>query len=76
MPQYTPNFGQLGFMGDHYSSSSVPNPASQLSAPIIPAHGQSSFQGFSPQPQEGIPVDTEAMAEEKRRRNTAASGMW
>jgi hypothetical protein len=63
-------------MGDHYSPPGVPYPASQFSTPVIEAHGQSSFQGFSPQPQEGTPVDTEAMAEEKRRRNTAASGMW
>jgi hypothetical protein len=76
VPHYTPNFGQLGFMGDHYSSPDVPYPASQISTPMIAAHGQSSFQGFSPQAQEGTPGDTDAMTEEKRRRNTAASGRW
>ena len=41
---------------------------------MIAVPGQSSFQGFSQQTQEGAPFDTEAIAEEKRRRNTAASG--
>ena len=41
------------------------------------ASGQSTFQGFtSAQAQESAPVDADAMAEEKRRRNTAASGMY
>jgi hypothetical protein len=41
---------------------------------MIAVPGQSSFQRFSQQTQEGAPFDTEAIAEEKRRRNTAASG--
>jgi hypothetical protein len=59
---YTPHFGQLDYPGGNYSAQSAP--------------GQLSFQGFTAQAQESAVVDNEATAEEKRRRNTAASGTW
>ncbi len=76
MPNYTPGFGELGLPPGNYSAPNAHYPTSQLSMPVIAASGESSFQGFtSAQTQEGAPVDAEAMSEEKRRRNTAASGM-
>jgi hypothetical protein len=76
VPHYTPDFGPHAFPGGNYPPS-APYSASQLSTPIIAGPGESSFQGFTPeQTQESAPADTEALAEEKRRRNTAASGMW
>jgi len=76
MPNFTPGFGQLGLPADSYSALNAHYPTSQLSTPIIAASGESTFQGFtSAQTQENAPVDPEAMSEEKRRRNTAASGM-
>jgi len=76
IPHYTPGFGQLGFPAGSYSSQSAPHPTSQLSTPIIAVSGESTFQGFtSEQAQGSAPVDADAMTEEKRRRNTAASGM-
>jgi hypothetical protein len=76
MPDYTPGFGQLGLPAGNYSVPNAHYPTSQLSTPIIAGSGESTFQGFtSAQTQENAPVDTEAMSEEKRRRNTAASGM-
>ncbi len=77
MSHYTPDFGQLGFSAGNYSTPSASYSTSQLSTPTIPASGESTFQGFiSPQNQESARVDdAEATAEEKRRRNTAASGM-
>jgi hypothetical protein len=76
MPNYTPSFGQLGLPAGSYSAPNAHYPTPQFSTPMIPASGESTFQAFtSPQTQEGAPVDTESMSEEKRRRNTAASGM-
>jgi len=76
VPNYTPGFGQLGFPAGNYSTPNAHYPASQLSTPIIAASGESTFQGFtSARAQETSPVDAEGMTEEKRRRNTAASGM-
>ena len=78
VPHYTPDFGGPHvFPGGNYPPPGAPYSASQLSTPINAAPGESSFQGFTPaQTQEGAPVDADAIAEEKRRRNTAASGMW
>lgn len=77
IPNYTPGFGQLGFPPGNYSAPNVHYPVSQLSTPIIAASGESTFQGFTPaQTQESAPVDPEAMSEEKRRRNTAASARF
>ena len=76
MPSYTPGFGQLGSPAGNYSAPNAHYPSSQLPTPMIAASGESSFQAFtSAQTQESAPLDTEAMSEEKRRRNTAASGM-
>jgi hypothetical protein len=77
MPNYTPGFGELGLPPGNYSVPNAHYPTSQLSTPLVAASGESSFQGFtSAQTQESAPVvDAEAMSEEKRRRNTAASGM-
>ena len=76
MPNYTPGFGELGLPPGNYSAPNAHYPTSHLSMPIIPASGESTFQAFtSAHSQESAPVDTEAMSEEKRRRNTAASGM-
>jgi hypothetical protein len=73
---YPPDFGQLGFSAGNFSTPSASYSTSQLSTPTIPASGESTFQGFtSRQNQESARVDAEATAEEKRRRNTAASGM-
>lgn len=77
VPNYTPCFGQLGLPPGSYSAPNAHYSTSQLSTPIMAASGQSTFQGFtSAQAQESAPVDADAMAEEKRRRNTAASGMY
>jgi hypothetical protein len=76
MPNYTPGFGELGLPAGNYSAPNAHYPTSQLSTPIIPASGESTFQAFTPaQTEESAPFDPEAMSEEKRRRNTAASGM-
>lgn len=76
IPNYTPGFGQLGLPAGNYSAPNTHYPTSELFTPIIGASGESTFQGFtSAQTQESAPVDPEAMSEEKRRRNTAASGM-
>ena len=76
MPNYTPGFGELGLPAGSYSAPNTHYPTSQFSTPIIAGSGESTFQGFtSPQTQENAPIDAEAMSEEKRRRNTAASGM-
>jgi len=77
MPNYTPGFGQLGLPAGNYSDPNAHYPTSQLSTPIIATSGESTFQGFtSAQTQESPPVDLEAMSEEKRRRNTAASARF
>jgi len=74
--QYTPGFGQLVPPGTGYSPASTPYPTSYLPAPHATVPGQSSFQGVIPaHTLEGAPIDAEAIAEEKRKRNTAASGM-
>lgn len=71
--QYTPGFGQLVPPGiDHYPEN-TPYPTPQFSTPIGTAPGESSFQAAI-STQEDAPLDVEANAEEKRRRNTAASG--
>jgi hypothetical protein len=76
MPNYTPGFGQLGLPAGNYSAPNAHYPTPQLSTPIIAGPGESTFQAFTPdQTQESAPVDAEALSEEKRRRNTAASGM-
>ena len=75
MPNYTPGFGELGLPPGNYPAPNTHHPTSQLSTPILAGSGESSFQGFtSAQTQEIAPIDAEAMSEEKRRRNTAASG--
>jgi len=74
--QYTPGFEQLVPPAINYSPAGAPYPTPQLSTPLSAAPGQSSFQAvISAQDQEGTPVDAEATVEEKRKRNTAASGM-
>jgi hypothetical protein len=76
MSNYTPGFGELGVPAGNYSAANAHYPTSQSSTPMIAASGESSFQAFTPsQSDESAPVDPEAMSEEKRRRNTAASGM-
>jgi len=75
-PQYTPGFEQLFPPGTNYSPASAPYPTSHLPTPLATSPGQSSFQTVIPaHTLEGAPVDAEAIAEEKRKRNTAASGM-
>jgi len=77
MPNYTPGFGELGLPAGNYLAPNAHYPTSQLSTPMIAASGESSFQGFTPaQTQENAPIDSEAMSEEKRRRNTAASARF
>ncbi|KAI0304671.1 hypothetical protein BC826DRAFT_1100475 [Russula brevipes] len=77
VPQYPQAFGPLFPSGGNYPPASAPYPTPQISTPITTTPGESSFQTFTPaQGQEGAPVDTEATAEEKRRRNTAASARF
>lgn len=72
MPQQTPDFGLLYPPNSGYPPTSHIFPEQALLTPIDSPTGESSFQTFNAM--EGAPVDAEASAEEKRRRNTAASG--
>jgi len=77
VPQYTPDPGPPFPSGDIHSSAGAPYPTQQLSTPITTVPGESSFQAFpSSLTPEGAQFDTEAMSEEKRRRNTAASARF
>ena len=75
MPQQTPDFGQFYLPDSSYPLASHPFPTQELSTPITSAPGESSFQAFT-SVMEGTPADAEATSEEKRRRNTAASGSF
>ena len=74
MPHQTLDFGPLYPPNTGYPPASHPFPAQALLTPIDSPTGESSFQTFNST--EGTPVDAEASAEEKRRRNTAASGTF
>lgn len=72
-----PEFGTLFPPDSNHPLASAPYPTPHISTPITTAPSESSFQAFtSAQIQESAPVDAEASTEEKRKRNTAASGMW
>ncbi|KAH9004226.1 hypothetical protein EDB86DRAFT_3072570 [Lactarius hatsudake] len=75
IPQQTSDFGQFYLPSSGYSPATPPFPIPALSTPITSIPGESSFQAFT-STQEGTPVDTDATAEEKRRRNTAASARF
>jgi len=63
--------------GDIRSSAGASYQTPQLSTPITTPPGESSFQTFSSSlTPEGAQFDSEAVAEEKRRRNTAASARF
>lgn len=74
MPQQTPDFGLLYPPNSGYPPAGHPFPEQALLTPMDSATGESSFQTFPSTP-EGA-VDAEASAEEKRRRNTAASARF
>jgi hypothetical protein len=74
IPQQTQDFAQFYLQNSGYPPASLPFPTPALSAaPIALGPGESSFQAFTSS-QDGAPVDADVSAEEKRRRNTAASG--
>jgi hypothetical protein len=75
MPQQTADFEQFFLPNSGYPPASPPFPTPALSAPIASGPGESSFQAFTPS-QDGAPLDPDVSAEEKRRRNTAASGSF
>ena len=75
IPQQTPDFGPFYLPSSGYSPASPPFLTPALSTPIASVPGESSFQAFT-STQEGASVDADATADEKRRRNTAASGSF
>jgi hypothetical protein len=75
IPQQNPDFGPFYLPNSGYPPDSHPFPTQALTAPINSTPGESSFQAFTSS-SDGGQADAEATAEDKRRRNTAASGSF